>query len=91
MLRESTYPLYSGVLNKETLPGSRATVFSIASQANSLGQIAGGPILGMIATYLSLRMGLLGTALMLLPVLLLFYIALQKISVTKIIKANTIL
>lgn len=77
-LRESTGPLYQSVLNKNSEQHHKATVFSIASQSNALGQIAGGPILGFIATTISLRAGLESTALALIPTLSLFYLARRK-------------
>ncbi len=84
MLREATYPLYNSVLIKESVQSSRATVLSIASQANSLGQITGGPILGVIATFLSLRMGMFSTGIALVPVIFLFLFALKNNSHARI-------
>jgi DHA3 family tetracycline resistance protein-like MFS transporter len=75
MLRESTGPLYNSLLNKETIKNSRATVFSIASQANALGQIIGGPLLGFTATLISIQYGMEYAAFSIVPVLFLFYIA----------------
>ncbi len=77
MFREATSPLYNGILNKESVEHVRATVFSIASQSNALGQIVGGPILGFIATYFSLRTGMFGAAFALFPVLLLLFFGMK--------------
>ena len=41
----------------------------VSSQANALGQIAGGPAVGAIGTFWSLRAALLSSALLLTPVL----------------------
>lgn len=76
--REATGPLYQSVINKNSEPHHRATIFSIASQSNALGQIAGGPILGFIATAVSLRIGLVSTALAVLPTLALLFFARKK-------------
>jgi DHA3 family tetracycline resistance protein-like MFS transporter len=53
-------------------PEVRATVLSISSQTDALGQIAGGPALGAIATFGSLRAALVGAGAVLAPAALLF-------------------
>jgi DHA3 family tetracycline resistance protein-like MFS transporter len=50
----------------------RATVISMSSQVDALGQIIGGPIVGAIGTLVSLRAALLSSAAILSPVLILF-------------------
>jgi len=50
----------------------RATALSISGQTDALGQIAGGPALGAIATFASLRAALVTAGAILLPALLLF-------------------
>ena len=50
----------------------RATVLSISGQTDALGQIAGGPALGAIGTYVSLRAALVAAGAILAPALLLF-------------------
>ncbi|NGU47806.1 tetracycline efflux MFS transporter TetA(P), partial [Clostridium perfringens] len=46
-------PIFSAWLNGHIDDNSRATVLSINGQMNSLGQILGGPIIGIIATNIS--------------------------------------
>jgi DHA3 family tetracycline resistance protein-like MFS transporter len=53
-------------------PAVRATVLSIDGQADALGQIAGGPALGAVATFGSLRAALVIAGAILTPALLLF-------------------
>lgn len=53
-------------------PAVRATVLSIDGQTDALGQIAGGPALGTIATFGSLRAALAVAGALLTPALLLF-------------------
>jgi DHA3 family tetracycline resistance protein-like MFS transporter len=53
-------------------PSVRATVLSISGQTDALGQIAGGPALGAIATFGSLRAALAVAGAILAPALLLF-------------------
>ncbi len=72
MLKEGIGPLSDCWINRQLEPRVRATVFSFASQMNSLGQVAGGPLLGWIAAAVSLRMGLVAAALFSVPVFL-FY------------------
>ena len=88
MLREATGPLYNSAVLKGSREDTRATVFSISSQANALGQIIGGPILGLIATILSIRQGMVWMAIALLPVIALFIISILKSSKPAVFKAS---
>jgi DHA3 family tetracycline resistance protein-like MFS transporter len=72
LLRQTTHPLYTAWVNQRLDPQVRATVISMSSQVDALGQIAGGPVVGVIGTALSLRAALAASATMLSPVLLLF-------------------
>ncbi|HEX7588050.1 MAG TPA: MFS transporter [Anaerolineae bacterium] len=72
LLRQTTSPLYTAWVNQRLDPKVRATVISMSSQVDALGQIAGGPVVGVIGTALSLRAALAASATMLSPVLLLF-------------------
>jgi DHA3 family tetracycline resistance protein-like MFS transporter len=67
MVRGVAGPLYAGWLNQRLEPGVRATVFSLSSQLNATGQIAGGPVIGWIGTVRSLRTALIVSGLLLLP------------------------
>lgn len=72
MLRQTTRPLYTAWVNQRLDPKVRATVISMSSQVDALGQIAGGPAVGVIGTVVSLRAALAASAALLSPVLLLF-------------------
>ena len=72
VLRGTSDPLYTAWLNQHTASNVRATVFSMAAQANAVGQIAGGPAVGAIAALRSLRAALSVAGLLFLPVLALF-------------------
>jgi DHA3 family tetracycline resistance protein-like MFS transporter len=50
----------------------RATVLSMSSQANAIGQMAGGPAVGAIGTVSSLRVALVVGALLLTPAMALY-------------------
>ena len=76
-------PIFSAWLNGNIDYNSRATVLSINGQMNSLGQILGGPIIGIIATNISVSIGIVCTSLLVAPVLVLYIISMimdKKIS-----------
>lgn len=63
-------PLFTVWLNEQVTDSSvRATVFSIAGQADAVGQAAGGPVLGALGNARGLRTALATGALILLPAL----------------------
>ena len=53
-------PIITAWTNQNTESETRATVFSVQSQASSVGMISGGPVMGSIARSTSTRFGLLG-------------------------------
>jgi DHA3 family tetracycline resistance protein-like MFS transporter len=71
-LRHVAYPLMEAWINQHIESRVRATVLSMTSQVDALGQMVGGPLLGAIGTALSLRIALVGAALLLAPVVPLF-------------------
>lgn len=76
-------PIFSAWLNGHIDDNSRATVLSINGQMNSLGQILGGPIIGIIATNISVSIGIVCTSLLVAPILVLYIISMimdKKIS-----------
>ncbi|MDK0547592.1 tetracycline efflux MFS transporter TetA(P) [Clostridium perfringens] len=68
-------PIFSAWLNGHIDDNSRATVISINGQMNSLGQILGAPIIGIIATNISVSIGIACTSLLVTPVLVLYIVA----------------
>jgi DHA3 family tetracycline resistance protein-like MFS transporter len=60
-------PLYRAWLNRELEPATRATAFSAAGVADALGQVAGGPLLGLIAAALGMPAAFVVAALLLGP------------------------
>ncbi|GAA1596034.1 tetracycline efflux MFS transporter TetA(P) [Kribbella hippodromi] len=64
-------PIESAWLNRHVESRSRATVISIVSQANAIGQVAGGPPLGALGRT-SLRAALLTSGLILAPITALY-------------------
>ena len=68
-LRTVRNPLMDTWINQHTDSEWRATVLSIQGQADAFGQIAGGPVVGAIGLWSSVRVAISISALMLLPIL----------------------
>ena len=68
-------PIFSAWLNGHIDDKARATVLSINGQINALGQILGGPIIGIIATNISVSIGIACTSLLVTPVLVLYIVS----------------
>lgn len=67
-----TGPVYDTWLNLNIESRSRATVLSMLSQSDALGQTGGGPFVGWIGSRLSVRASLLASAALLVPILAVF-------------------
>lgn len=78
MFREVRNPIYDAWMNQNVESKVRATVFSICDQANSVGQIVGGPVLGLVATMISLRFSIVLAGLVLIPTLWLYYYSMTE-------------
>ena len=72
VFRTIRVPLFRAWQTQSIDPAVRATVLSIDGQTDALGQIAGGPALGALANYGSLRAALTVAGIILAPALLLF-------------------
>ncbi|WP_410208741.1 tetracycline efflux MFS transporter TetA(P) [Fusobacterium sp.] len=77
MFRTINEPIFSAWLNNHIDDNARATILSMNGQINALGQILGGPIIGIIATKISISIGIACTSLLVTPVLVLYVIALM--------------
>lgn len=77
--RHVMYPLEDIWLNK-LIPESstRATFFSVKGQVDAIGQIGGGPVIGVIASNFTIKIAILCSAILLSPVLILYRCALKK-------------
>lgn len=67
-----TWPLYDAWLIQHIRPEVRATVISMMGQANAIGQVAGGPGVGAVGKFGSIRAALTISALLFLPAPLLY-------------------
>ena len=65
-------PVQAAWLNRNLDPGTRATVLSMVSQADAVGQSVGGPPLGLLATRTSIPVALLASSALLVPAALAF-------------------
>ncbi len=77
VFRELNYPLTSAWLNQNLSSRVRATVISMRSQSDAFGQMFVGPILGLIATVVSLRANFIVAAAIIMPALYLYWRSLQ--------------
>lgn len=71
-LRHVTGPLTMAWFNRNIPSSSRATVISMHSQADALGQIAGGPGVGFLGRELGVRVAISVAGLLLIPALWLY-------------------
>jgi DHA3 family tetracycline resistance protein-like MFS transporter len=71
-LRVVSDPIFLTWINQNVESSVRATVLSMDAQANSLGQITGGPLIGAIGSTISLPVALITTGLARIPVSVLF-------------------
>jgi DHA3 family tetracycline resistance protein-like MFS transporter len=69
ILRETNYPLFTAWTNRHLESQTRATVLSMTSLVDAVGQIGGGPWVGWIARQVSMQAALLTSAGLLSPVL----------------------
>jgi DHA3 family tetracycline resistance protein-like MFS transporter len=72
VLRGTTTPIYSTWLTQNSDAKVRATIISMSGQLDAVGQIVGGPIVGVIGTLVSIRAALLAAGTLMTPVLFLF-------------------
>jgi DHA3 family tetracycline resistance protein-like MFS transporter len=71
-LRMTSDPIFTTWINQNTESNVRATVLSMDSQVNSLGQMIGGSTIGAMGSAISLRAALVTTGLARVPVTMLF-------------------
>jgi DHA3 family tetracycline resistance protein-like MFS transporter len=69
--RRIAIPLYTAWVNQKLDSGTRATVLSMSGQVDAIGQIAGGPAVGLVARTFSVVAALVTSGLLLSPALFL--------------------
>ncbi len=80
VMRQAFWPVQRAWLNRSLDSSNRATLFSVDGQADALGQIVGGPIIGVVGSGVSIRAALLSSAALLGLALPLFARALGQVS-----------
>jgi DHA3 family tetracycline resistance protein-like MFS transporter len=65
-------PLFLAWLNQSIESRVRATVISMSAQTDAIGQIAGGPVIGVIGSVVSLRAAIASAGIVLLPALAMY-------------------
>ena len=75
VFRRASHPLYMAWINRQIEPRVRATVLSMDGQLNAMGQVAGGPVLGAMATAVSIPAAMVGVGVLMVPALVLYAIA----------------
>ena len=79
LTRSLDSPLYMTWLNQNIGDSSvRATVISIAGQSNAIGQVGGGPMLGLVGNAFGIRAALLAGAAVITPALALYARAIRR-------------
>ncbi|MFC6041060.1 MFS transporter [Paenisporosarcina macmurdoensis] len=81
-LRNVNYPLMSIITNERLQSKGRATTLSMFGQLDAFGQIAGGPLVGLLALYTSIAGGITTSALLILPVLYFLWRMKKKMTVS---------
>ncbi|SDN21652.1 Major Facilitator Superfamily protein [Paenibacillus sp. yr247] len=77
-IRTLSAPIYDTWLNLNIDSKSRATVLSMMSQSDALGQTCGGPLVGWVGNRFSIRTSLVIAAVLLSPILVAFSRVLRK-------------
>lgn len=72
LARSLYWPIASAWLNRQVESRVRATVISAQSQADALGQLAGGPAIGAVGTAFGLRAAITAAGFLLTPALVLY-------------------
>lgn len=71
-LRSLNSPLQTAWINQRLDPQVRATVLSMSAQVDALGQIGGGPVLGVVGRFAGLRAAMVSAGAILAPALALY-------------------
>ena len=78
MFRSVNEPILNAWINRHIDDNARATILSTNGQINSLGQIIGGPFIGVLAANISVSFGIACTAILLTPVIVLYALSIKS-------------
>lgn len=76
--RTTTGPVMTAWINSHLTTSTRATVLSMTSQSDALGQIAGGPVLGWVGSAYSIRAAITTSGILLAPAIIFIISALRR-------------
>lgn len=88
-LRSVREPVFRAWVNQGLDPRTRATINSMATQSDAIGQAAGGPVLGVIATRVSVPWAIAVSGLLRAPALLLYARAIRRGTVGTVTPSET--
>ena len=69
VLRRVSGPLFTGWVNRHVDPRIRATLLSMGGEVDAIGQLSGGPAIGLVGQLFGLRAAMVAVGLTLLPAL----------------------
>ena len=78
MFRSVNEPILNAWINRHIDDNARATILSTNGLINSLGQIIGGPFIGVLAANISVSFGIACTAILLTPVIVLYALSIKS-------------
>jgi DHA3 family tetracycline resistance protein-like MFS transporter len=87
VFREVHMPFYTGWVNRKLDSSVRATVISMSSQVDAMGQIGGGPFVGSIANRMGIPSGLMVSAGLLTFALPIYAVLLRKLNGKKLLES----
>ena len=73
-------PLYTAWINQQAESRIRATIHSMSGQVDAVGQILGGPVIGLIGSKISVQAALTASSILLLPTLPLYIKNLRRLN-----------
>jgi MFS transporter, DHA3 family, tetracycline resistance protein len=89
VLRSTIAPLYTSWLTRSAPAEVRATVISMSGQMDALGQVASGPVLGVVGLLRSVRAALVLAGVLLSPAVVLYTRALRQESLLPAVEPAT--
>ena len=69
VLRRVSQPLFTGWVNRHVDPRIRATLLSMGGEVDAIGQLSGGPAIGLVGQLFGLRAAMVAVGVTLLPAL----------------------
>jgi hypothetical protein len=89
VLRSTIAPLYNSWLTRSAPAEVRATVISMSGQMDALGQVASGPVIGVVGLLRSVRAALVLAGVLLSPAVVLYTRALRQESLVPAVESAT--